>query len=291
MTDETDTPLPRPPARDAHSHKGSYGRVLVAGGSLGMAGAPAMAALACLRSGSGLVSLATPRCVQATAAAFCPALMTHALEDYAGRFAATAGEALRRLLADADAGAVGPGVGRDDVLTDLLVRLYREADRPLVVDADGLNALSQSPGALTEPGGPRVLTPHPGEFARLYGEPLNDPSDDPERREKAAELARRDPTGETVVVLKGARTVVTDGRRFAVNPTGNPGMATGGTGDVLTGVVASLLGQGLEPFEAARLGAYVHGLAGDLAAEKLGQIGMIATDVIDCLPDAWRQAQ
>ncbi|TWT97006.1 ATP-dependent (S)-NAD(P)H-hydrate dehydratase [Botrimarina colliarenosi] len=288
MIDATNDPLPNLLARDPHSHKGTYGRVLVVGGSLGMAGAPALAGMACLRSGAGLVSLATPRCVQATAAGFCPALMTHALADDGERLVESAGPALSGLLTEADAAAVGPGLGRSDAVTTLVGVTWSIA-MPMVVDADGLNGLAASRGRLTAPAGPRVLTPHAGEFARLSGSPLSDPNDDTERRERAADLALSLGGDETVVLLKGARTVVTDGERYAVNSTGNPGMATGGAGDVLTGVVTALLAQGLGPFDAARLGAFVHGLAGDLAAAKLGEIGLTAPDLLDHLPEAWVQ--
>ena len=138
-----------------------------------------------------------------------------------------------------------------------------------------------------------MLTPHPGEFTRLAGRSLPDAKklsagDDAERMGAAAELAQRDSTERTIIVLKGHRTVITDGKRAAVNSTGNPGMATGGSGDVLTGVITALLCQGLEPFDAARLGVHIHGLAGDLAAEKLGQVSLIASDLIEYLPAAFR---
>lgn len=287
MTDLSGAPLPHLAPRGAATHKGDYGRVLVVGGSLGMAGAPAMSGMACLRSGAGLVTLFAPTDVQATAAAYCPAFMTRGLESEAGRFGPSLLEALVEAADKFDAIAIGPGLGRSPGLTESVASAYERIATPMVVDADGLNALAERPDTLTRPGGPRVLTPHAGEFARLNGAALADPDDGAERRDKAAALARRDPTGATVVVLKGARTVVTDGYRFSVNATGNPGMATAGAGDVLTGVVAALLGQGLSAFDAARLGAHTHGLAGDLAAKRLGPIGMIATDLIDNLPAAW----
>jgi NAD(P)H-hydrate epimerase len=161
---------------------------------------------------------------------------------------------------------------------------YRDIDKPMVVDADALFALAERTETLTKPGGPRILTPHPAEFARIVGSvPAG-----PQRSAAAAELARRGTEGKTIVVLKGHNTVVTDGSRFSINQTGNPGMATGGSGDVLTGIITALLCQGLEPFDAARLGVHVHGLAGDLAAEELGQVSMIASDLIHYLPKAFR---
>jgi NAD(P)H-hydrate epimerase len=179
--------------------------------------------------------------------------------------------------------ALGPGLGRHPALTELVARLYREIEKPMVVDADALFALAESFGILGEPGGVRVLTPHPGEFARFTNERL----DEDRRIEAAAALAARDSSQQTIVLLKGNRTVVTDGRRFSLNNTGNPGMATGGAGDVLTGIITGLMCQGLAPFDAARLGADRHGSAGDLALESLGEVSMIAGDLIDYLPMAF----
>ena len=153
----------------------------------------------------------------------------------------------------------------------------------MVVDADALFALAENPSVIAQPGGIRVLTPHPGEFARLAGKVPETAA----RTAAAADFARRDSSGKTVVVLKGHHTVVTDGVKFSINHTGNPGMATGGSGDVLTGIITALLCQGLSPFEAARLGVYVHGLAGDLAAADLGQVSLIASDLIHFLPRAF----
>jgi hydroxyethylthiazole kinase-like uncharacterized protein yjeF len=161
----------------------------------------------------------------------------------------------------------------------------------MVADADALFALAEQPATVTAAAGPRVLTPHPGEFARLTGKPY----DDSKRIEAAAQLAAGEPAtagghvnAELIVLLKGHETVVTDGTRYSINHTGNPGMATGGSGDVLTGIITALLCQGLPPFDAARLGAYVHGLAGNLAAAELGQVSLIASDLIDYLPKAFQ---
>lgn len=286
MIDVSNEPLPKLRERQPTSHKGDYGRALVVGGSLGMAGAPALSAMACLRSGAGLVSVATPRCIQATVAGYCPAYMTHALADDGERLVEQAGPLLAELLDAADASAIGPGLGRSQAITSLVEKAWA-VSRPLVVDAEGLRALAATRGRWVAPGGLRVLTPHAGEFGALSGKPLVDPDDDIERRERAAELALAMGGLETVVLLKGARTVVTDGVRSAVNGTGNPGMATGGTGDVLTGVVTALLAQGLGAFDAARLAAHVHGLAGDLAAAKLGEVALTAVDIVEHLAPAW----
>jgi ADP-dependent NAD(P)H-hydrate dehydratase len=284
LDDQTHAPLPHLPSREADSHKGDYGRTLLVGGSRGMSGAISLAGKAALRSGAGLVTLAVPRDVQDVVAIFEPSYMTHGLADANGQFAASAAEEILAISLSAMAVAIGPGLGRSADLAGFVLRLYREIAKPVVVDADGLFALSRQVDVLTQPGGPRVLTPHPGEFARLTGQPY----DAAQRIEAAATLAQRDATRNTVVVLKGHRTIVTDGSRVSVNQTGNPGMATGGTGDVLTGVITAMLCQGLQPFDAARLGAHVHGLAGDLAANELGEVSLIASDLIDFLPKAFR---
>ncbi len=301
LVDQTHTALPRLGPRRADSHKGDYGRALLVGGSRGMSGAIALAGKAALRSGAGLVTLAVPRCIQDVVATFEPSFMTQGLADENGQFAmlATADVTILSLEMRAVV-ALGPGLGRSEVLTDFVEFVYH-MQSPMVVDADALFALAQRPEVLAKPGGPRVLTPHPGEFERLTGKPY----DVAQRIEVAAELARgeddlhyqyRDRSNvtsstarrpEILVVLKGHETVVTDGRRFSINHTGNPGMATGGSGDVLTGVITALLCQGLSPFDAARLGVHVHGLAGDLAAKELGQVSLIASDLIDYLPTAF----
>ena len=275
--------LPRLPARKADSNKGDFGRALLIGGSQDMPGAIALAGMAAARSGAGLVKLATSSACQAVVASFEPSLMTIGLPaDATGQIAGSARAALEKASVEATALACGPGLGRSLELVELVGWLYQSVKQPMVVDADALNALSQQHDALAKGAGPRVLTPHPGEFARLRGGEKLDPRD----REKAArEMASE--TG-TVVVLKGHLTVITDGTQVSINPTGNPGMSTGGTGDVLTGVITALLCQGLSAYDAARLGAYVHGLAGDLAAQELGETSMIASDLVRYLPQAWK---
>jgi NAD(P)H-hydrate epimerase len=201
--------------------------------------------------------------------------------DGAGRIASDAQPLIAAELASVTAAACGPGLGRSTDLDDLVAWLYRETRAPLVLDADALNSLASHMRVASSPGGPRVLTPHPGEFARLAQ--TDRPPAASERNGAAEELARR--TG-AVVVLKGHRTVVTDGRQTSVNTTGNPGMATGGMGDVLTGVITALLCQGLEALPAARLGVHVHGLAGDLAAAEIGPVGITAHDLLERLPKA-----
>lgn len=278
--------LPRLPRRRPDAHKGSFGLALVVGGSRGMSGAVTMAGMAALRGGAGLVRLAVPDCCLDVVAGYEPSYMTTPLPcDAEGRLVASARPVIDDLTESATVVALGPGLGRSDELTELVAGLYRELAVPMVVDADGLNALAADPGVLAQPGGPRVLTPHPGEFARLLGA-RSVPAD--QRQAAAVEAAAR--WGATLVV-KGHRTCITDGRAVYVNTTGNPGMATGGSGDVLTGLITALWCQGLAPLDAARLGVHLHGLAGDLAAEALGEAAMIASDLIRFLPEALRRSE
>jgi NAD(P)H-hydrate epimerase len=254
------------------------------GGSRGMAGAISLAGMATLRSGAGLVTIATADACQSVVAGFEPSYMTIGLaSDPDGRLAKVTHRPLLEAAANATAIGCGPGLGRSHDLVQLVERLYFELAQPTVFDADALNALSQQPDVLNRPAGPRILTPHPGEFGRLVAK--DRPMSEAERRERAIDLAIR---CNVVVVLKGHQTFITDGHRSEVNTTGNPGMATGGTGDVLTGMLVALLCQGLEPFQAAHLGTHVHGLAGDMAAAKFGQVSMIARDLLDFLPAAFK---
>ena len=297
LIDLTNAALPRLPPRTSDSHKGDYGRALLIGGSRGMSGAISLAGLATLRGGAGLVTLAVPSSIQDIVASFNPSYMTHDLADDGERVTANASNAALVLADQMTAVGLGPGLGRAAAVTQFVERLYREVSQPMVVDADALFALAQRPDALAHAAGPRILTPHPGEFALLVKAlgatgSASAPADDESRVQNSSELAtacgRRDVTAPILVVLKGHHTVVTDGTQFALNQTGNPGMATGGAGDVLTGIITALLCQGLAPFEAARLGVHLHGLAGDLAAEKLGQVSLIASDLIDFLPAAFQ---
>lgn len=249
-----------------------------------MAGAPALSAMAALRSGAGLAEMLVPEPVVSIAAGFDPCVMTRGLPaTQEGVFASGAAERVAERLEVASAVAVGPGMGRSPEVLELVSWLWREAILPAVFDADALWALGQlSPFDLAARGGPRVVTPHAGEMLRLAN---RDPAG-PDARDRGllAELARHfAATTGAVVILKGAGTLVMGEGQEAVNETGNPGMATAGTGDVLTGAVAALLAQGMAPFDAARLAAWVHGAAGDAAAADLGQISMTARDVLDRL--------
>ena len=281
--------VPTLPRRKPGANKGDFGTVLVVAGGRGMAGAAALVGASALRSGAGKVRVASAAEVQPTVAGFEPCYMTYPLpDDEEGliRFP-EARAALEKLLAQATVLAIGPGLGQSEGLKSLIRWVLEEVTLPTVLDADGLNNLVGQVDLLERITRPVVITPHPGEFARLVGKPTAEVMAD--RPAQAAALASRSP--HLTVVLKGEGTVVTDGTRCYVNSSGNPGMATGGSGDVLTGVIPALIGQGLPAFEAAVLGTYVHGLAGDLAKDNDGEVGMIAGDIVDALADAFDHLQ
>ncbi len=299
------TEIPRLPHRESAGHKGSYGRVLVIGGSAGMLGAPALTGMAALRGGAGLVSLAVPEPIQPYVATMCPCATTMALPSTPdGRIDAQASRTHFESLLNASAAgfapdvvAIGPGVGRGDPEEEVrfweLIDLFRrQAEIPVIVDADALNMLHRdsvdNASQWERAAHPRtVITPHPGEMARMHGVSPADVQKDREgfaTRTATTMNARAQHDAPAIVVLKGAGTLVCDGAQLYTNTTGNPGMATGGSGDVLTGIIAALVGQGLGLFEAGVAGVYVHGLAGDAAAEIKGQPSLIATDLIDKLP-------
>lgn len=280
----TDLPSLCLPDRPADAHKGTFGSVLIAAGSRGMSGAAALAGLGALRGGAGLVFLAVPAGILPTVASIEPSYLTIPLpEDKSGKLSIAAAPHLLERGRTMNAVAIGPGWGQSDELRRIAIQLYTELDCPMVVDADALNLLADDPAILRKHAGARVLTPHPGEFARLIGA---DPRDvQPDRRRLAEACAK---SNIVVVLLKGRESVITDGTTTHLNPTGNSGMATGGTGDVLTGVIAALLAQGLSPLDAARTGAYLHGLAGDLAASHFSEPALIASDLPRYLGRAWK---
>ena len=267
------------PVRPRFSHKGDYGRVLLVCGSVGFIGAAALAARAALRTGAGLITVATPRQVWPIVAAKLdePMVMPMA-DDEAGRLSLQAAPALTQLLAKADACLIGPGLGRSEALDALVAALVGEARCPVVLDADGINAMAGHIDRLREAACPLILTPHDGEFLRLSPGAALPPADFDARADRAMALARQ---LSAVVLLKGYRTAITDGTRLYRNETGNPGMATGGSGDVLAGMLVSLLGQGLAPLEAAAAAAWLHGAAGDRCAAERGEYGMTPSDLID----------
>ena len=273
------------PARDPRAHKGSVGRVLVAGGSMGLTGAVALAARGAMRSGAGYVQAAVPRSLNDVLEVKLTEEMTLPMPETPERTLAIA--ALEPLLAragEADVVALGSGLSRHREAAELARRVVAACERPVVVDADGLNAFEGHAEAFARASAARVLTPHLGELRRLTG--LDTATLDAERIDAARAWARR---WKSVVVLKGAPTVIAsaDGA-VTVNPTGNPGMASAGMGDVLTGAIAALIAQGLSPYDGARLAVYAHGLAGDLVAGENGPHGLTAGDVAESMPRALR---
>jgi NAD(P)H-hydrate epimerase len=280
------TQLTSLPARSPTDNKGDFGKILIVAGSRGMSGAAILCGRAALRGGAGLVRCAVPAEILPIVAGGDPCYLTVPLiPDGEGRVAE---EAVAPLLAAAkgqDVLAVGPGMGRSAGVTAVVFALLESTSLPMVLDADGLNALSGQTQQIASRQAPLIITPHPGEFARLLGTTVA------EVQANRSALARQFAwEHRVIVVLKGHGTVVTDGLRLYINKTGNPGMATGGTGDVLTGLIAALLGQGMEPFTAAQLGVHLHGLAGDLARERLGEPSLIATDLLKYLPGAFQQS-
>lgn len=272
----------RVPPRALDSHKGSYGHVLVVGGSRGKIGAVAITARAAFRSGAGLVTVAGVAPDLGLVLSVTPEVMTAPLPERGGEpLAGKAPGGVAKLLAGKSAVVVGPGLGTGDGAEQVL-RAVLASDLPVVVDADGLNLLADDVQALRERDAETVLTPHPGEMGRLVGRSTAEVQAD--RLELARALASS--TG-AVVVLKGARTLIAapDGA-VVINATGNPGMASGGMGDALAGIVGSLLAQGVPPFDAAAAAVHWHGLAGDRVAARLGDAGILASDVIDELPSA-----
>ncbi len=281
--------------RSAQGHKGNFGRVLVVGGSTGMIGAPCLTANAALRSGAGLVTFAVPAPIQPACATLVPCATSVALGvDEQGDLQPGAIRQIRETMdsLDIDVLAMGPGMGSAPSARDV-VRAAIQWELPLVLDADGLNHLSKIQDWPRLRNSPLVLTPHPGEFSRLRGIEIGRIQQD---RAPCALQAVQDWKAQArtdaplVVLLKGNGTIVSDARSLYVNDTGNPGMATGGAGDVLTGVIAALIGQMNDPFQAACLGAWVHGRAGDLAAGKRGQVSLIATDLLDHLGQAFLES-
>lgn len=276
---------PAPPPRPAEAHKGTFGSVLIVAGSDGMAGAASLAGQAALHGGAGLVTIACPKSVAKVVAGGHSSYMTIPLPDDGERITESAITALQVALTNKTAMALGPGLGQSESLQRLVHRLYDTCDIPLVLDADGINAFV---GHLERVGtrqtrAARIWTPHPGEFARLVQ--METRQVQAKREDLAIHFAREN---HVVLLLKGANTIVTDGERIAVNTTGCNALATGGSGDVLTGLIVALLAQGMPAFEAAQFGAYLHGLAGESAAEQFGERFTSSVEVLAGLGPAWR---
>ncbi len=276
------------PPREADSHKGTYGHLLVIAGSVGKTGAAALCGMAALRVGAGLVTVAVPESLHDIVAARVTEVMTEPLPETSERTVAV--EALERVLALAEGKkvvALGPGLSTEESTGKLVRELVQRLRIPLVIDADGLNNLAEHQDLLDGAVAPRVLTPHPGEFSRLFS--VSRAELTAKRIPLVQEVARR---YRLSVVLKGARTLVADPQgEVSINPTGNPGMASAGMGDLLTGIIAGLLAQGREVGLAARAGVYLHGLAGDLAAARMGQEALVASDLLTELPEAIRRVK
>lgn len=263
------------PKRRADAHKGDFGKLLLLCGSRGYTGAPYFAAMGALRVGAGLVYLGVPESIYGIEAVKLHEPVVFPLPECGGQLSEGAVEELLLRLPRMDAVLIGPGLGLGAGCFQVLEAVLRHAACPVVVDADGITLLSRHMDILRGRTAPTVLTPHDGEFARLFGPP------GPDRMESAKKAAEE---SGSIVLLKGHRTCVTDGTRAFTNPTGNPGMAVGGSGDVLAGIITGLLGQGIAPLEAAALGAWLHGAAGDVCAQELGEYGMLPSDLLEALP-------
>jgi NAD(P)H-hydrate epimerase len=272
--------MKRLPKRNPDSHKGDYGRVLVVAGSHGMAGAATLAAEAAYRSGAGLVYVACPASMVDVMSIKLTCQVVWPYEEK------TAVAQLLEYAHRCDVAVIGPGLSRGPAILEAVRELVGALEIPFVLDADGLNAFDSFPELLGRGSAPRVITPHPGEAARLL---KTLPSDIQKNRAATAKTLAEHFL--SIAVLKGHRTIVTDGKQSYVNKTGNAGMATGGTGDVLAGVIGALIGQKLAPFDAACLGVQLHGKAGDIAARKLGQLSMMATDLLAALPEAFKSTK
>lgn len=267
------------PKRKSESHKGDYGRIAVLGGSSGMAGSVYMASLAAMRTGAGMTFILAPKSISKI-------LQIKANEQIIKEIACQnfyySPEIVKQILDNIDgkdALIIGPGMGKGENLNELISEIITSTDIDIIIDADGLNAISKDLSILKSKNN-IILTPHMGEFSRLTGIEIDKIKAD---EENIARKFAKD--NDVILVLKSNQTIVTDGENFYKNEIGNPGMATAGVGDVLTGVIASFMKR-LDPFEAAKLGVYIHSLAGDIASQKLGEDSLMATDIIDSLPDA-----
>lgn len=268
------------PQRDIWAHKGCFGKLLLLCGSRGLTGAAALAARAALRTGAGLVYLGVPESIYAIEAVKLDEAIVFPLPEEAGKLSEWAVASVKARLPDMDAVLIGPGLGQSDGVRAVVQAVLECFPGPVVLDADGINILAEHRDILRGRTSPTIVTPHDVEFSRLGGIITED------RIVSAGTLAEE--LG-CIVLLKGHRTVITDGIRMYVNHTGNPGMATGGSGDVLAGVIVSLLGQGLLPLEAAACGAWIHGTVGDWCAESLGEYGMLPGDMVEMLPRLLKQ--
>ncbi len=272
--------------RPQASHKGDYGRIFVLAGSRGLSGACYLTTMAALRSGAGLVTVGVPKSLTSPLTRrLTEAMMKPLPETKEGTLSSSALRQVRSFLKTQDVLALGPGLSWNRQTQALLRRVTLHSRKPMVIDADGLNAFKGHVDLFRKLRAPAILTPHSGEFVRLFGGKI--PEGNRERKTRALLAARQ---FQVIVVLKGHHTIVASPQgRVYMNKTGNPGMATGGSGDVLTGVIAAILGQGVKPFEAACSGVFIHGLAGDLVAKEKGEVSLVAGDILNALPLAFQK--
>ena len=263
------------PERKADTHKGNYGKILLLCGSRGYTGAAALAAMGALRSGAGLVYLAVPDCIYTIEAVKLTEPVVLPLPDEEGTYATSSVKEIKTLLQGKDAVLVGPGVGQSCGVESVVRTVLEVFQGPVVLDADGINVLAKHKDVLRSRTYPTILTPHDGEFLRFGGVF--------KENRVASAISFAQEYG-IILLLKGHETIITDGSTTYLNPTGNPGMSTGGSGDVLAGIIVSLLGQKLTPLEAAASAAWLHGAAGDICANTIGQYGMLPSDMLDVLP-------
>ena len=263
------------PDRKVAAHKGDFGRVLLLCGSRGYTGAAWFSAMGALRTGAGLVYLGVPESIYAIEAMKLNEPIVFPLPGEDGKLSKDAIDEIKDLLPKMDAVLIGPGLGISNGTSQVVTWVLKNYSGPVVVDADGINVLSSHMDVLRERRFPTILTPHPSEFSRIGGDTSAD------REKVAVEFAKNN---HCILVLKGHRTVITDGTHCCINPTGNPGMAVGGSGDVLAGMIVSLIGQGIDPFLAAACAVYLHGAAGDICAKEKGQYGMLPSDMVEALP-------
>lgn len=270
-----ETVLKTLPQRAPDAHKGNFGKILLLCGSRGYTGAPTFAALGALRVGAGLVYLAVPESIYSIEAVKLNEPIVIPLADEKGQYAVSAMPDILNLLIGKDAVLIGPGMGNSESTEKITCEVLRSYSGPVVLDADGINVMCKHKDILRERTAPTILTPHPGEFVRIFGKEIE------ERIDSSVQLAS---DLHCIVLLKGQHTIITDGITVYRNLTGNPGMATGGSGDILAGMITALIGQGIDPLKAAAIGAWLHGAAGDICAEKMGQYGMLPSDMLDVLP-------
>ncbi|MBE6933615.1 MAG: NAD(P)H-hydrate dehydratase [Ruminococcaceae bacterium] len=262
------------PDRNVDGHKGNYGKLLLLCGSRGYTGAAALAAMGALRSGAGLVYLGVPESIYAIEAVKLTEAIVFPLPEKDGKLSADAAAVIRKYLKEMDAVLIGCGLGQSDGTREVLRTIMEEFTGPVVADADAITMLAEAPHLVQKRKAPTILTPHDGEFLRLKI------AQQETKLEGAIQSVKR---LNCIMVRKGHNTVITDGVRTYVNPTGNPGMAVGGSGDVLAGIILGLLGQGISPIEAAACGAWLHGAAGDACAEKMGQYATLPSDILEHL--------